>query len=474
MKIYSLLLTAGITLLAQFVAQAQENVANTDLPTDVVSQAINNTPKEAVSRTPPMGWNSWNNFGLDITEAEFREQVDYVAENLKEFGYEYMTIDAGWYAPNLSADLSDSSCHRYQTKYETVVDEYGRWLPTPKRFPSASDGTFKALADYVHSKGLKFGLHIQRGIPWSALEQNTKIEGTNLRAADIANPADVCSWWDATVGVDMSLPGAQAYYNSCYALWASWGVDLVKVDDMSRPYHADEILAVRKAIENSGRNMLFSLSPGTTPITARYHAIHNADMFRISDDFWDRWSQLKKQFELASQWLKYQTPGHWADLDMLPVGTVGTRSGDAGTGRKSRLTETEQYTMMNLWAIFRSPLILGNDLQYTDDFTFDLITNQGMLEVNQKSINAKSVIQPPEDIVMIYSEEPGTQSKYLALFNLREDRAEVTLQPEQIGLMGSLEVVDLWSGSEVPTQNGNITQTLEPHASVLYKVSASR
>jgi len=218
---------------------------------------INNTPKTTTAFKPPMGWNSWDNFGVEITEDEFKAQVDYVAANLKKYGYEFMVIDAGWYAPNLSIKKEDpfffDKLTNKLTKYKTNVDQYGRWIPAVNKFPSATDGSFKKLANYVHSKGLKFGLHIQRGIPWTAIEKNLPIKGTPYHEKDIANPADACTWWDATLGVDMSKPGAQEYYNSCFELYASWGVDFVKVDDISRPYHADEITGIRKAIEKSGR-----------------------------------------------------------------------------------------------------------------------------------------------------------------------------------------------------------------------------
>jgi len=201
-------------------AEGFENIANDRTPSNRSSQQVNHSPKAIVAPTPPMGWNSWDNFGLDITEAEFKGQVDYVAEHLRQFGYCYMVIDAGWYAPHLSAIRSDPNYSGTATRYPTCVDDWGRWIPTANRFPSAANGSFKSLADYVHGKGLKFGLHIQRGIPWSAIEKNLPIKGTAYHAQDIANPADGCAWWDATLGVDMSKPGAQEYYNSCYELAA--------------------------------------------------------------------------------------------------------------------------------------------------------------------------------------------------------------------------------------------------------------
>src|SRR5689334_252792 len=172
-------LLAGFLILCLYSkSQNPQNPANTKTPAVVNSQLINNTSKTIVASKPPMGWNSWDNFGLDITEEEFKQQVDFVAANLKQFGYEYMVIDAGWYAPHLSAVNTSPYFNGKLTKYKTNVDAYGRWIPAVNKFPSSSDGSFKALASYVHSKGLKFGLHIQRGIPWSAIEKNLPVKGT--------------------------------------------------------------------------------------------------------------------------------------------------------------------------------------------------------------------------------------------------------------------------------------------------------
>lgn len=449
MKKYQALLATitGIYFPLKSGCQGFESIANTRTPISVSSQLINNTPKAIVAFKPAMGWNSWDNFGLDITEDEFKAQVDYVAANLKKYGYEYMVIDAGWYAPRLSAKTEDSFYVAKLTKYKTNVDQYGRWIPAANKFPSASDGSFKKLADYVHGKGLKFGLHIQRGIPWSAIEKNLPVKGTSRHAKDIANPADACTWWDATLGVDMSQPGAQEYYNSCFELYASWGVDFVKVDDISRPYHADEITAIRNAIEKCGRQMLYSLSPGSTPVIARYHVQNNADMWRISDDFWDTWPQLKNQFYLAEKWLPFKKEGHWPDLDMLPVGIIGTRSGDAGGTRRSHFTNDELYTMMTLWCMFRSPLILGGNVTRLNEFEKLLITNKDLLNINQNSRNCTQLFSDGNRI--IYSaDEPGTNKKYLAFFNLSDTNNTIGYPLGKLGFTKIVGIKEVWNDKD--------------------------
>lgn len=455
------------------VAQGFENIANTRTPLNITSQLINNTSKKAVAPTPPMGWNSWDNFGIDITEAEFKAQVDYVAKNLKQYGYEYMVIDAGWYAPNLSAQKDSPFYVEKITKYPTNVDLFGRWIPAVNKFPSASNGSFRKLADYVHSKGLKFGLHIQRGIPWSAIEQNLPIKGTNYHAKDIANPADACIWWDATLGVDMSKPGAQEYYNSCFELYASWGVDFVKVDDISRPYHADEITAIRIAIEKTGHNIVYSLSPGTTPINARYHAQNNADMWRISDDFWDTWPQLKSQFSLANTWMRFKKEGHWPNLDILPIGIIGSRSSNAGEGRRSRFTNDELQTMMTLWCMFRSPLFLGGDLLQLNEFEKRLIKNAQLLDINQNSSNCVQLPVSDINVIIYVSEKPHTNTKYVAIFNLSDKNYTAKYPMSKLGFNRPVKVEDIWHKKELRSNNSskNLSLQISPHGVTLLRIS---
>ena len=470
----SLLLLASIAFSNQLTAQSPNwgmpRVASTELPAGENTQRINNTPKAIAAATPPMGWNSWNNFGLQITEAEFKKQVDYVAEKLKAYGYTYMVIDASWYSPSVSADKKSEFHHAGYAKHDANVDAYGRYLPAANKFPSAK-GSFKYLADYVHSKGLKFGLHIQRGIPWQAVEQDLPVMGSKMRAKDIANPADLCLWFNATYGIDMKVPGAQEYYNSIFELYASWGVDFVKVDDLSMPYHGDEITAIRKPVEKTGRNMVFSTSPGSTPVSARFHVLNNADMFRVSSDFWDTWPQLKQQFSFAKSWAVHavHAPGRWPDLDMLPVGKIGARSGDAGGERFTRFTRDEQYTLLTLWSISRSPLIISNDLTQNDEFTIKLLTNRDVITVNQQGSNQKEVFNE-KGIVAWTSNTPVKEGKYVAIFNLNDKDGDVDIPFEKLGLNKRYKVKNLWSGADMGLMQNSVNAKIPSHGAVLYQL----
>ena len=359
--------------------------------------------------TPPMGWNSWDCYGPTVTETEVKANADYMAEHLKPYGWEYIVVDIRWYVENDKA-------HGYNEKDARIMmDPYGRLLPAINRFPSAADGNgFKPLADYVHAKGLKFGIHLMRGIPKLAVEKNTPVLGTDVIARDIYNTRELCQWLGDMYTVDASKRGAQEYYNSVLDLYASWGIDFIKIDDLSRPYHQDEIELIRKAIDRCGRPIVLSTSPGETPMTAAEHVSTHANMWRIIDDFWDNWAQLSVHFSLFEKWIPFMGPGHWPDGDMLPLGRIGIRA-ERGDNRMSMLTHDEQYTLMSLFLICRSPLMFGGNLPDNDAFTEQLITNAEALTVLQKSENNRLLFNDGEQIAWI-ADDAASDDKYVAFF----------------------------------------------------------
>lgn len=364
---------------------------------------------ERWASTPPMGWNSWDCYGPTVTEQEVKANTDYMATHLKKFGWEYVVVDIRWYVENDKA-------HGYNEKNAAIVmDDYGRFLPAVNRFPSSADGRgFKPLADYIHGKGLKFGIHIMRGIPKLAVEKNTPILGSTATARDIYSTKELCAWLGDMYTVDAAKAGAQEYYNSLFNMYASWGVDFVKIDDISRPYHKDEIELVRKAIDNCRRPIVLSFSPGETPIEDAEHVSSHANLWRIIDDFWDNWSQLNEHFSLFEKWIPYMGPGHWPDGDMLPLGRIGIRA-ERGDNRMSMFTEDEQYTLMSLFLICRSPLMFGGNLVDNDEFTLHLITNEEALAVLQKSKNNKLLFDDGEKIAWT-ADDVNSHDRYVALF----------------------------------------------------------
>ena len=369
--------------------------------------------------TPPMGWNSWDCFGPTVTEAEVKANADYMATHLKQYGWEYVVVDIRWY-------ISNDKAHGYNEKDPQFnIDEYGRFLPAVNRFPSAAGGKgFKPLADYLHSKGLKFGIHIMRGIPVVAVQQNVPIKGTKATAKDIYSEKDQCRWLHDMYTIVPGKIGSQEYYNSIFELYAFWGLDFVKVDDLSSPvYFTEEVEMIRKAIDRTGRKIVLSTSPGETPIERAGHVQHHANMWRTVGDFWDSWQQLKEHFEVFDRWNEWRTYGAYPDGDMLPLGRIGIRA-ERGNPRMTNFTKDEQYTLMTLWCIFKSPLMFGGNFPDNDSFTFSLITNEQVLAVLNKSINNKPLFNEAEKAAWI-AEEPGTGAKYLAVFNKADQQLAI-------------------------------------------------
>ncbi|MFC0272770.1 glycoside hydrolase family 27 protein [Metabacillus herbersteinensis] len=419
--------------------------------------------------TPPMGWNSWDCYGATVREDEVKGNADYMAANLRKYGWEYVVVDIQWSEPG-----AVSSAYRPFVPLE--MDEYSRLIPALNRFPSAEGGKgFKPLADYIHDLGLKFGIHIMRGIPRQAVHQNTKILGTDITARDIAKPNSICPWNTDMYGVDASKEGAQEYYDSLFELYAEWEVDFVKVDDIadSKLYgaHTEEIKMIRKAIDRCDRPMVLSLSPGPAPLEHAALLEENANMWRMTDDYWDLWELLYNMFDRCYKWSKNSGPGYWPDADMLPLGHIGIRSVDGGASdRYTRFTKDEQVTMMTLWSIFRSPLMFGGELRDNDNWTLSLLTNEEVLEVHKNSHSARQVYRKDDKVVWTAQ---GDDVLYVALFNIGEDKQEVTVDFNQLNLSSSEQVQlrDLWKREQLVSVNNEISYELSPHESMLLKLS---
>jgi len=412
-----------------------------------------------------MGWNSWDSYGTTVREDNVKANADWMAGHLAKYGWKYIVVDIQWYEPNAQG-------HDYKPGAPLTMDEYGRLMPALNRFPSSTNGAgFKPLADYVHSKGLKFGIHIMRGIPRQAVEKNLPIKGTAYHAADIADKENGCRWNPDMWGVDTTKPGAQAYYDSIAELYASWGVDFIKADDMgSHLYQPAEMKALSLAIKKAGRPMVLSISPGPTPISEVEFFEKYAQMWRISDDFWDDWKLLRQQFDYARDWSPYVGKNNtWPDADMLPLGKLRVTSAEGG-GAPSKFTPDEQQTVMTLWSIFRSPLIFGGDLPSNDPASTALITNEDVLEVNQHSSGGHQVLDKGN--LRIWTANGANAGEhYVALFNLGESQQTLRLNWRDVGTSGDvLDVRDLWAHKSLGALP-RIDAGLRPHASLFYKVS---
>ncbi len=357
--------------------------------------------------TPPMGWTSWDCYGPAVVESEVKANVDYMATHLKEYGWEYIVVDIRWFVEN------QTGFYYNQTNPIYCIDEYGRYVPATNRFPSSAGGAgFKPLADYIHGKGLKFGIHIMRGIPKEAVQKKLPIKGTTgITAADIYSTNLQCTWLKDNYTILANKSGAQEYYNSIFELYASWEVDFIKIDDLSRPYHQEEIELIRNAIDKTGRPIVLSMSPGETPVDKAEHARGHANMWRTVDDFWDNWDQLAYQFEVCNKWAPYIYPGAWPDADMLPLGRIDLRN----NSRMTKFTQPEQYSLMSLFTIFKSPLMFGGNLPNNDAFTNSLLTNEEVLYMHKNSYNNKQWYNQNE-VIAWTADDADSKDKFLALF----------------------------------------------------------
>ena len=433
---------------------------------------------QALAPTPPMGWNSWDAYGLTINEADFKANATVLA-GVAKFGWQYAVIDEGWY-------MADTEGKTVPDK-KYLWDQNGLLIPVPERFPSSANGEgFKPLADWVHAQGLKFGIHIVRGIPRQVVEANLPIAGSSFHAKDAADLTSPCPWDEGNWGVQDNAAG-QAYYDSMLGLYAKWGLDFIKVDCISdHPYRPTEIRQIAEAIKKTGRTIVLSLSPGPTQLKVADEVARYAQMWRITDDHWDVWSNkhepghgefpfsVKDEFDRIAQWNVHVKPGSWPDADMLPWGFLGPHPG-LGKARESRETHAEQQTELNLWAISRSPLILGANLTRLDEFTRSMITNEAVLKMNQSLTSSH-----PIDVSKLPGFENarvwrGTaaspdRAEYFAFFNLDDQPVTLKATWNQLGLAGkNHKSMDLWGDMEYKRLT-QVEIALPAHASTVIEV----
>ena len=421
------------------------------------------------AETPPMGWNSWDCFGTTVTEAEVLANAQFLHDHLLAHGWDTVVVDIAWYDPTARA-------HGYTTGAPLALDAHGRQLPAANRFPSAAGGLgFAPLAAAVHQLGLRFGVHVLRGIPRLAVERDLPVLGTGWTARDAADLSSTCAWNPDNYGLDHDHPAAQAYLDSQVAQLAAWGVDLLKVDDILAPYHDREIEGWSRAIERSGRAVVLSLSPGTGLSTARLgHLREHAQMWRICDDLWDRWPDVHAQFARLARWAPHQRAGGWADADMLPLGHIGIRA-ERGEDRQSRLTLDEQRTLLTLWVMARSPLMFGGDLPTSSPATIDLLTTPAVSHVLRTSTHGQEALREPlpagpggampDGELIVWTARDDDATRYAALFSTAETAAEV-----RIPLISLLErtvdphVEDLWDPrAELALDGGDLVLEVPAH-----------
>lgn len=433
--------------------------------------------KNRFAITPPMGWNSYDYYDTTVNEAQVRANADYMAAHLKAFGWEYVVVDIEWYS-------NDAGTVRDRFQYipfgDIEMDEYGRLQPAPERFPSSAGGKgFGPLADYVHSLGLKFGIHIMRGIPRLAAQQRCPVPGAKETADRIADPSSICIWNPDMYGVRGTADG-QAYYDSLLAMYAQWGVDFIKCDDIcdSRLYRTEpfsgweETRMIHRAIEKCGRPIVLSLSPGPAHIDRAWEYCRYANMWRITDDFWDEWSLLKAMFVRCEMWQDHVREGCFPDCDMLPLGKLGKGFGNGEWD--TRFTREEQKTMMTLWCMFRSPLMIGAELTRLDDWTLSLLTNGELLAMLGENCSGTQLVRTEEYAVWKNKDEVSGRL-CVALFNLSDEDRELSIALSALGeetceKQQDAALYEIWEKKESSTVDGRIAVQVPAHGVKVYRV----
>ena len=415
-----------------------------------------------IANTPPMGWNSWDCYGAAVTEEQVLQNAEYMAKYLKPYGWEYVVVDIQWSAP-------DADSHEYHAFSDLRMDDYGRLIPAENRFPSAAGGKgFRPLADKIHGMGLKFGIHIMRGMPRMAAHRRLPIKDSDATCDQAANPHSICMWNPDMYGLRCETPQARAYYDSIFRLYAEWGVDFVKCDDIAREYPPceKEIEVISAACRECGRDIVLSLSPGPAPLERAEHLKTWANMWRITDDFWDKWELLKGMFERAEKWCVHAGPGHWPDADMLPGGALRQCYGPEN---RTQFTQAEQRTMMTLWCMMRSPLMIGGEMTKNDDFTLKLLTNGEVLAIEKESWSAHPLYTTEKESAWVAPRRDGT-GFYLALFNLSDEERTVKVSAKELGMEEAASVKELWTGEESEA-TGAICAAIDAHDAKVYRCS---
>jgi len=436
-------------------------------------QRTNETVKP-LAQTPPMGWNSFDSYGVYLHDKVAMENLEAFAEKLKPHGYEYFVIDAGWFGEFRLKEGTMFPAEKHASKMK--FNEFGLLQPSDTYFPNG----LQPVIDRCHELGLKFGLHLMRGIPRAAFKANTPVKGTKYFAQDIADTTSICAWNQQNYGIDMSKPGAQEFYNSLMNQMAEWGVDFIKYDDIV-PY-PKEVEAVANAIAQCGRPMVLSLSPGDEVDPNHLEAFQMAHMLRVTPDIWDEQKGINECFEAWRKWQGKERAGFWIDMDMIPFGQLQMMSpkpagvsgnetkqelmdkmkaGELanfelltgkGFNRQSKFTKDQMYTFITLRALSASPLMMGGDLPTLDDFSLKLITDKDVLECNQNGIMG-SLVYEEGGIEIWKTPKNNSKDGWIGIFNRTEEIKSISLKQGNLGLdtAESYLLHDVWNKGEVST-----------------------
>ncbi len=432
----------------------------------ILAAGVQNATAEnnGLERTPVLGWSSWSFLREHPTAARIEAQASAMQNSgLQKLGYEYVNLDDFW-----------EQCPGSQGPN---VDPYGRWVIDSSRFPADGDTNgIQVVADHIHSLGMKFGIYVTPGISRQAVVKNTPIQGTPYTAAQIAEPSIAENNYNCKgmVRIDYSKPGAQAYINSWVNMFASWGVDYIKIDGISDKNVAD-IKAWSEAIRQSGRPMVLDITQGSYTRVIAPTLMKYANQWEFAPDVecyscekhgssypLTSWKDVEKRFNYVAEWQPYAGPGGFNDYDSLEVGN-GTNDG---------LTTVERQTQLSLWALGSSPLILGVDLTHLDPLDLKYLKNTAVLAVDRDSIAARRDVNTGTQQVFTKKEANG--DVIVGLFNTGSKAETVSVTASAAGLPkkeGGYSLENLWTGKMEKT-GSTISATVPSHGVVLYRVRA--
>lgn len=440
--------------------QQFEQPAGTAWLMEQIPEDLSKFSDTMLAPTPPMGWNSFDSYGVYLHEKAAFDNLETMAKRFKSFGYEYFVIDNGWFGEYRLQPNTLYSTERHAS--DININEYGLLQPSLCYFPNG----FEKLIKRCHELGLKFGLHLMRGIPRKAVKTNLPIYGTNFHAADIADTINICKWCHYNYGVDMSKPGSQEFYNSLINQLASWGVDFLKIDDIV-PY-PKEVEAIVRAVRQCGRKIIISLSPGDKVPTNHLKTFTQAQMLRITGDIWDTQNDIDKCFQAWETWNGKEHPGFWFDMDMIPFGYLQVMSPKtlnekdisqsalyAGKGytRHSQLTPEQKRTFITMRALAASPLMIGGDLPTMDDYSFKLLTNRDMIMCNQNGKMGKPIHQDKE--IDIWRTDKSPTEGWIGIFNRSNNTQKRNISLHSITLPKNIILKDIWNHTNIIPNNKN-------------------
>ncbi len=359
-----------------------------------------------LAQTPPMGWNSWNKFQGKVNDQVVRQIADAMAKNgMRDAGYVYINIDDTW---------------------EGARDAAGVLQPNSK-FPD-----MKALADYVHSKGLKLGIYSSPG-------------------------PKTCAGYE----------GSYQHEALDAKTWAAWGIDYLKYDwcSASRVYAADQATMqaayaiMGQALLASGRPMVYSLCQYGMNNVGEWGAAVGGNLWRTTGDIGDRWDSMQNLgFNLQSGRETVAGPGHWNDPDMLEIGNGG-------------MSDVEYRTHMSLWAILAAPLLAGNDLREVSPEILAILTNKEVIAVDQDKLGQQGARVSKRGDLEVWSRPLADGGYAVGLFNRGAAEAKVTAQWSDIGITGAHAVRDLWAHADRGTVSGAFSADVPAHGVVMLKVA---